>query len=116
MYLKGTLHPYEYLSKIESLPIIHKPKHPPKKKEYKEQIGRTHVQEDEKSLMKRRQTTKEHHHILETPSITRSISNKEREGPLKSTLSLEALSPTRTTHLKIETVCTHCNVVDNLCL
>jgi len=39
----------------ETLPIINKPKHP-KKGEYKEQNGRTHVQEDKKNQLRDRTT------------------------------------------------------------
>jgi hypothetical protein len=63
----------------------------------------------------RGQTTKEHQ-VLQNPLITRSISNKERGGPLESTPSLEEPSLTSTTHFKIETAWARCNTIDILFL
>jgi hypothetical protein len=97
----------------ETLPIKYKPKHPGKG-EYKEQNGRTHVQEDKK-------TTKEgepqgEHQVLEPLPVMRSISNKERGRPLEMMPSLEKPLPTTTTYFKIEIACARCSAIDTLYL
>jgi hypothetical protein len=72
----------------ETLPIINKSNHQ-KKGEYKEQNGRTHLQED-KRIAKRGQTNREHQ-VLEL-IVVKSISNKERGGPLERTPTIEDLN------------------------
>jgi hypothetical protein len=70
----------------ETLPIINKPKHQ-KMGEYKEQNGRTHVQEDKRTTQEGE--PQREHEVLEPPLVMRSISNRERGGPPERTPSLE---------------------------
>jgi len=91
----------------ETLPIINKPKHP-KKGRNKEQNGRTHVQEDNK-------TTKEgkpQRNVKFSNPLVRSISNRERGGALKRMHSLKEPSPTAITRSKIKIACAHYNIID----
>jgi len=75
------------------LPIINKPKHP-KKGEHKEQKGRSQIQEDKRTTQEGE--PQKEHQLPEPPPIARSISNKERGGPLERTPSLEEPSPIAT--------------------
>jgi hypothetical protein len=52
------------------------------------------------------------HQVPKPFPIAKSISYKERGGPLERMLSQDEPSLTATTHLKIETTCTHCNVTN----
>jgi hypothetical protein len=70
----------------ETLPIINKSKHL-EKGEYKEQNGRTDVQEDKRTA-KRGQTTKKHQ-VLKLFFVVKSISNKERGRPLERTPTIK---------------------------
>ncbi len=95
----------------ETLLIINKSKHP-KKGECKKQNGRTHVQKDKKSTKKGE--PQREHQVLEPLLVTRSISNKERGGPLERTPNIEGLSSTAIAHFKIETTYTSCNTSINV--
>jgi hypothetical protein len=91
----------------------YKPKQP-KKGEYKEQNGRTHIHEDKRTTYKgesQRGTSSS-----PTLPIARSISNEERGGPGEKMPSLEEPSPISTTRHKIEIVCTCCSAIDTFCL
>ncbi len=94
------------------MPIINKPKHP-KKGEHKEQKGRSHIQEDKRTTQEGK--PQKEHQLPEPPPITRSISNKERGGPLESMPSLEEPSPIATC-FKTKIVYAHCNVINTLYL
>ncbi len=84
----------------ENLPIINKSKHSKIKGEYKEQNGRVYVQEDQQK--KEGKGTS----ISWTSCCPKkSISNKERGGPLERTPNQQELSPFATTHLQIEITC-----------
>jgi hypothetical protein len=93
------------------MPIINKAKHP-KKGEYKEQNGRTHVQEDKRTTQEGKPQLE--HQVLEPPPIARSISNKERGGSPKKMPSLKELSPIAIAHFKIKTTCACYNATDTL--
>jgi hypothetical protein len=56
------------------------------------------------------------HQVPKPPLVARSISNKERGGPLERTPTLKEPSPTATTLLKIEIACAHYNATDTICL
>ncbi len=97
----------------ETLPIINKPKHQ-KKKEYKEQNGRIHMQEDKKTTQESK--PQKEHQIPKPFPITRSILNKERGAPSKRTLNLKEPSHIATTCFKIETTYAHYIAINTLCL
>jgi hypothetical protein len=97
----------------ETLPIINKPKHP-MKEDYKEQNGKTWVQEHKKTTQECEPQKEDQ--VFEPPPIVRSISNKERGEHLKMTPKLEEPSPIGMTHLKIEITFTCYNVIDTLYL
>jgi hypothetical protein len=63
--------------------IKYKPKHP-KKGGYKEQNGRTHVQEIKRTIQEGK--PQKEHQVIEPPYTTRSISNKEKGRAPKRTL------------------------------
>jgi hypothetical protein len=84
--------------------ILNKPKYP-KRGEYKEQNGRTHIQEKKISTKKGKPPWE--HQVLEPFLVMKSILNKERGGLFKKTPSLEKASPTATTHVKIKTPFAH---------
>jgi hypothetical protein len=83
----------------ETLPIINKPKHP-KKGEHKEQKRRSQIQEDKRTTQEGK--PQKEHQLPEPLPIARSISNKERGGPLERTPSLKEPSPIATTCFKAE--------------
>ncbi len=95
------------------MPIIKKPKHP-KKGEYKEQNGRTHVQEDKRTTQEGKPQGE--WQVFKPLPIARSISNKERGGFLEKMPSLKEPSPTAIAHFKIKTTCACYNAIDTLCL
>ncbi len=97
----------------ETLSIINKPKHF-KKGWYKEQNGRTQVQEDKRTISKGE--PQRGHQVLEPLLVAKNISNKERGGPPKKTPGLEEPSPIVIAHCKVETVYARCNIIDTLCL
>jgi hypothetical protein len=66
----------------ETMLLINKSKQP-KKREYKEHNERTHIQKDKKSTKKIK--PQREHQVFEPLLVTRSISNKEREGPFQRT-------------------------------
>jgi hypothetical protein len=79
--------------------IKYKPKHP-KKGGYKEQNGRTHVQEIKRTIQEGEPQGE--HQVIEPPFKPREAYQiKKREELLKG--RLEKPSPTITTRLKIET-------------
>jgi hypothetical protein len=75
--------------------------------EYKEQNGRTHVQEDKRTTQEGE--PQREHEVLEPPLVIRSISNRKRGGPPERTPSLEKPSPITTSRLKIKIAFTCCN-------
>jgi hypothetical protein len=97
----------------ETLPIINKPKHP-KKGEYMEQNGRSHVQEKKRTTQEGEQ--QKEHQVPEPPLITKNISNKERGRPLERTPSLKEPSPITTTCFKIKIKHARYIAIDTLCL
>jgi len=50
------------------------------------------------------------------PSVTKSISKKERKGKIERVVSLEKPSLTTIKHFKIEVACVICKVINTLCL
>ncbi len=96
----------------ETLLIINKSKHP-KKGEYKEQNGRTHIQKKKKST-KKGEPQKEHQ-VLEPLLVTRNISNKEGGRLLERTPSIEGPSSTARTHLKTKSAYACCNATIKMC-
>jgi hypothetical protein len=95
------------------MPIINKPKHP-KKDEYKEQNGRTHVQENKKTTYEGNPQKD-----IKFPNpipLRKSMSNRERRRVFERTFSLKIPSPMAPTHFKIKIDCACYNVIDTLCL
>jgi hypothetical protein len=87
--------------------IINKPKHP-KKEEYKEQNGKSHVHEDKKTTYEAKPQKD-----IKFPN---PISNRERGRLFERTLSLKIFSPMATTRFKIKIDCACYNTINNLCL
>jgi hypothetical protein len=77
------------------LPIINKPKHP-KKGEYKEKNGKTHVQQDEKNHLRRGMECQ----VFKPPLVVKNVTNNKRGGPFKTMPSLKKPSPTTIARLK----------------
>ncbi len=95
------------------MPNINKSKHPKK--------GNTNNKMEGPMSKKTKKTTKEggpykEHQVLKPLFVVRSISNKERGGPLERTPSLEEPSFITITHLKMNTVYTCCNDINTLYL
>jgi hypothetical protein len=97
----------------ETLPIINKPKHP-KKNEYKEQNGRTHIQENKRTTQEGE--PQREHKVPKPLLIARSISNKERGRPPERMLDLDKSLFIAIPRFKIETAYTHCNAINTFCI
>jgi hypothetical protein len=94
--------------------IKYKPKHP-KKGEYKEQNGRTHVQEDKK-ITKEGETQGGNIKFLNLLQSREAYQIKKGEDLLKGWPSLKEPLLIATTCFKIEIVYARCSIIDTLYL